>query len=243
MNKIGLKEIEIWQQNYKFDYSCFDSFSTNLEAIRIHLEGKNNTLTLLDISKIFKNGNLYKKSLEEKSIIIQTCLGVSIDDLPENTLIQDYRNSYIDGVLAKHVTRVAFRAEMTEYLINLNIFLNSTNESLNLPPIEKLDLEIFIIAYAMFCGSYVKEEKDFLSYLQMIYTEKLNPINVGTIGRNHLNNPLFYQFIRATMSVCARPEIRVGIDLKRMDTNMKWLRIIYENFLVQAENIKISKAS
>ena len=113
----------------------------------------------------------------------------------------------------------------------------------DLPVVQDIDVDLFMLAYANNSGSYVKEEKDFGDYINMIRTQHLSSVKLDQIGRNHLNNPLFYDIITSAITIYASPELRRGFTFKEKESTLKWLEIVFDQFLLPHQSklsLKIS---
>lgn len=226
MKRENLKNIEIWQQEYKFDYDCFDVSINHVENIRVHLANKGFDVRVLPLAKIFDNGNLYSKSKEDRDSNAELYTGIKAVNFPDNSLSLNYRNAYLGGRLTNHTNRESYRLEFKKYFDNLNSFLKNSFGVSNLPSSEEVDLELFMMAYAVKCDSYLSKERGFGNYLELIDKNDPTPNSTATIGRNNLNNPLFFDFVSSITWLTMRPEMRQGIQLKRNEKNSKWINLV-----------------
>ena len=94
-----------------------------------------------------------------------------------------------------------------------------------------------MMAYALKSDCYVNKEKDFSDYLYLVSYQNPTSLSVSEIGRNHLNNPLFFDFISSAIYISLRPELRENLTLNHSGNNAKWLELVYET-VIDLEDIK-----
>jgi hypothetical protein len=189
-----LKEIEIWQQSYKFDYNCFNSTNQNLHNLEKLLKEHNIHKTVLELSTYYNFGSLYNKNLDELKDWSLQCLNIDYNLLPPHLTQLSYFTSH--GKNKEFLNKKPFNEEFLKYFKELSKKLLELG--CLIPDISKINLEP--LKYSMILlndTSLLSANKTFEDYLLAINeNEDWKKLNILTkMDKKTLSMPLFYRFI------------------------------------------------
>lgn len=188
-----LKDIEIWQQSYNFDYNCFNSNIDVLYELEKFLKTKNITKTIKEINEFYNNGALYNKTQNELELWSKQILDIDYNILPQNFKQLTFYTSH--GKNKRYLEQEPFNIEFNKYILALTKPL--TQSQLMIPDVSKLNLTPLKYGFIFLNDSTpLGATKTITDYLDSIDNDTFQKLSVITkIGKSTLSMPLFYKLI------------------------------------------------
>lgn len=81
MNKL-LRELEYWNQEYPFDYNCFDVSNSFLLTLTLRLKTLGILVPIVDAHKFYMKGHIYKMNNIDLFMDCKNILKIPYSDLP-----------------------------------------------------------------------------------------------------------------------------------------------------------------
>lgn len=193
MNLTVLKEIEIWQQFYQFNYNCFSANIELLYELEKFLKTQNISKSIKEINEFYDNGALYNKTNVELAEWSIQKLGIDYNVLLPNFKQLTFNTSH--GKNKKFMELEPFNIEFNNYIISMMEFLKKSQ--LMIPDISKINLYPLKYSFIQLNDcSPISSTKTITDYLSSIEDGSFQNLSVITkIGKTTLSMPLFYSVI------------------------------------------------